>query len=301
VSPGGSSGPPFLIFAGMNCFFVTDLHGSTSRYEKLFGMIEARRPSALFMGGDLLPGPVRLMSFGNEHRDFVNDYLSRRFHELRERMGESYPRVFLILGNDDGRFEEASVLDAASTGIWEYVHGRRADFDGYQVYGYSYVPPTPFRLKDWERYDVSRFVDPGCSHPSDGMRTVPVSEYELLYATISEDLALMTGSEDLSRAIFLFHSPPYRTGLDRAALDGRTVDFIPLDVHVGSIAIRRFITRRCPLLTLHGHIHESARLTGVWKEAIGSTTVLGAAHDGPELSLVSFDPCDPSGADRELI
>ncbi|MFO7627415.1 MAG: metallophosphoesterase [Candidatus Fermentibacteraceae bacterium] len=285
----------------MNCFFVTDLHGSTSRYEKLFGLIEARRPAALFMGGDLLPGPVRLMSVESGHRDFVNDYLCRHFRELRGRMGENYPRVFLILGNDDGRFQEAAVLDAASTGIWEYVHGRRTDFDGFQVYGYSYVPPTPFLLKDWERYDVSRFADPGCSHPADGMRTVPVSEYEMLYATIQEDLAAITGTDDLSRAIFLFHSPPYRTGLDRAALDGRTVDFVPLDVHVGSIAIRRFITRRCPHLTLHGHIHESARLTGVWKEAMGPTTTLSAAHDGPELSLVSFDPEDPGGAERELI
>lgn len=284
-----------------NCFFVTDLHGQTCRYEKLFGLIEARRPSALFMGGDLLPGPVRLMSIEDGHRDFVNDYLCRRFRELRDRMGEYYPRVFLILGNDDGRFQEAAILDAASTGIWEYVHGRKTAFDGFQVYGYSYVPPTPFQLKDWERYDVSRFVDPGCSHPGDGMRTVPVSEYEMHYATISEDLASITGTDDLSRAIFLFHSPPYRTGLDRAALDGRTVDFVPLDVHVGSIAVRRFITRRCPLLTLHGHIHESARLTGVWKEALGPTTMISAAHDGPELALVSFDPQDPFGADRELL
>lgn len=284
-----------------SCFFVSDIHGSTDRYEKLFGLIEARRPSALFIGGDLLPGPVRLMSVENCCRDFVNDYLLKRFLELRGRLGEGYPRVFVILGNDDGRFQEAAILDAASTGVWEYVHGRSTEFSGHRVYGYSFVPPTPFQLKDWERYDVSRFVDPGCSHPSEGMRTVPVSEYELLYATIHDDLAALTGSDDLSKAIFLFHSPPYRTGLDRAALDGKTVDFVPLDVHVGSIAIRRFITRKCPRLTLHGHIHESARLTGVWKEIAGTTTMLGAAHDGPELALVTFDPEDPDSAVRELL
>lgn len=284
-----------------SCFFVSDIHGSTDRYEKLFGLIEARRPSALFIGGDLLPGPVRLLSAESCFRDFVNDYLLRRFLELRGRMGEGYPRVFVILGNDDGRFQEAAILDAASTGIWEYVHGRSTEFAGHRVYGYSFVPPTPFQLKDWERYDVSRFVDPGCSHPSEGMRTVPVSEYEMLFSTIQDDLAALTGSDDLSKAIFLFHSPPYRTGLDRAALDGKTVDFVPLDVHVGSIAIRRFITRKCPRLTLHGHIHESARLTGVWKERTGTTTMIGAAHDGPELALVTFDPEDPDSAVRELL
>jgi len=36
---------------------------------------------------------------------------------------------------------------------------------------------------------------------------------------------------------------------------------------VGSIAVRRFIEERQPLLTLHGHIHESARLTGDWRES----------------------------------
>lgn len=284
----------------MNCFFVTDLHGSVDRYEKLFGLIEARRPSALFIGGDLLPGPVRQMSAGCTCRDFVNEYLVRRFNGLRDGMGEAYPRIFLILGNDDGRFQEAAILDAASTGIWEYIHGRSTEFGEYRVYGYSYVPPTPFRLKDWERYDVSRFVDPGCSHPSEGMRTVPVPDYEVHYSTIKDDLAALTGKDDLSRAVFLFHSPPYRTGLDRAALDGRTVDFVPLDPNVGSIAIRRFISMRCPYLTLHGHIHESARLTGVWKESSGRTTMISAAHDGPELALVSFDLDDPDRAVREL-
>ena len=37
----------------------------------------------------------------------------------------------------------------------------------------------------------------------------------------------------------------------------------------GSIAIERFIEDRQPLLTLHGHVHESARLTGSWQEKIG--------------------------------
>jgi hypothetical protein len=43
-------------------------------------------------------------------------------------------------------------------------------------------------------------------------------------------------------------------------------DHVPLDVHVGSVAVRRFIEDRRPLLTLHGHIPESALLTGSWRE-----------------------------------
>ena len=105
----------------------------------------------------------------------------------------------------------------------------------------------------------------------------------------------------MERVILLVHAPPYQTKLDRAALDGRSVDHAPLDVHVGSIAVRRFIEARQPLLTLHGHVHESARLTGSWRERIGRTHALSAAHDGPELALVRFDPNDPAGATRELL
>ncbi len=78
------------------------------------------------------------------------------------------------------------------------------------------------------------------------------------------------------------------------------MDHAPVDVHVGSIAVRRFIEARQPLLTLHGHVHESARLTGTWQDRIGRTVCLSAAHDGPELALVRFDLERPGEATREL-
>ena len=101
--------------------------------------------------------------------------------------------------------------------------------------------------------------------------------------------------------MFLFHAPPHDTVLDRAALDGKMIDHVPLDVHVGSIAIRRFVEQRQPLLTLHGHVHESARLMGAWRQQLGRTWIFGAAHDGPELALVRFDLEAPESAIRELL
>jgi Icc-related predicted phosphoesterase len=114
-------------------------------------------------------------------------------------------------------------------------------------------------------------------------------------------LADLAGDADLTGAVCLFHAPPYRTALDRAALDDVRVDHVPVDVHVGSIAIRRFLEQRAPAVALCGHVHESARLTGRWQDTVGGTVVLGAAHDGPELALVRFDPGDPAGASRDLI
>ncbi len=105
----------------------------------------------------------------------------------------------------------------------------------------------------------------------------------------------------MQRAVLLFHTPPHETRLDRAALDGRAIDDVPLDVHVGSIAVRRFIEETQPLVTLHGHIHESARLTGGWRDRIGETHLFSAAHDGPELALVQFDLEKPADAERLLL
>ena len=283
------------------CFFVADLHGNPDRYRKLFRLIGEERPGAVFLGGDLLPsGLSALESLDFDHEDFVNGFLVRQLERLRETLGEKYPRVFLILGNDDSRSEEATIIAAATTGVWEYIHDRRVSFAGHDIYGYAYVPPTPFLLKDWERYDVSRYVDPGCVSPEDGYRSVPVPENQIRYATIKADLASLVGDRSVDKAIFLFHSPPHKSKLDRAALDGKMIDHAPLDVHVGSIAIRRFIEERQPLITLHGHIHESARITGAWSQLIGRTLCFSAAHDGPELALVRFDLANPAAAARTL-
>ena len=285
-----------------NSFFVSDLHGNTDRYQKLFRAIIAERPESVFLGGDFLPMPSGWpKSMNLSPRDFIHEYLMKRLARLRSELKNAYPRIFLVMGNDDPRFEEAAVLDAATQGIWEYIHKRKVGFKNFQVYGYAYVPPTPFRLKDWERYDVSRYIDPGCISPEEGVRSFPVLDQERRYATIQDDLARLTGGENLDRAIFLFHAPPYKTTLDLTALEGKMIDHIPLDPHVGSIAIRRFIETRQPLLTLHGHIHESARLSFSWRDFIGRTHCFSAAHDGPELALIQFDPDHLEAATRQLI
>jgi Icc-related predicted phosphoesterase len=281
----------------MTCaFFVSDLHGSERRYAALADAIGRERPGAVFLGGDLLPHVAHA-----DAQDLARVTLVDRFVDLQNRLGADYPAIFVILGNDDPRQEEPLIVEGEERGLWTYAHQRRLAWGEIDVYGYQFVPPTPFLLKDWERYDVSRHVDPGCLSPEEGWRTTAVDAHEIRYATIQRDLERLHGGIDQARAVWLFHTPPYGTALDRAALDGRLVDHVPLDVHVGSLAVRRFIEARQPLLTLHGHIHESARLTGAWRERIGRTDALSAAHDGPELALVRLDPRNPAAATRDLI
>ncbi len=279
------------------CFFVSDLHGSLDRYRKLFLAVSAEKPKAVFVGGDMLPHAGREESGG----DFLRDVFFAGLDRLRNGLGNAYPRVFVILGNDDPRAVEASLVDAAGDGLLSYAHGKRESFGRWVVYGYAMVSPSPFLLKDWERYDVSREVAPGCISPEEGWRTVEVDPDEARVATIARDLNALAGSDDCANAVFLFHAPPHGSTLDRIAARGSGIVRRPRDAHVGSIAIRRFIETRQPLLTLHGHIHESARISGSWRDSFGRTVALSAAHDGPELALVRVDLEDPSSASRELL
>jgi Icc-related predicted phosphoesterase len=284
------------------CLFASDLHGRIDRYDKLFAAIEKRQPAAVFLGGDLLPFPMAAFNCReNLPDDFLRDYLAVKCEELRRRMDRRYPSVFVILGNDDPRADEPAMVEGDARGLWRYCHERKYNFSSYIVFGYAHVPPTPFQLKDWERYDVSRYVPPGGVSPEEGRRSVGVDARVVRYATIKDDLEQLTQGAQMERAVFLFHTPPYDTHLDRAATDGKFVDHVPLDLHVGSIAVRRFIEAREPLVTLHGHIHESTRLTGSWRDRLGRTHALSAAHDGPALALVSFDLTDLDSATRELL
>ena len=280
----------------MKCFFTSDLHGKVGKYKKLFELAMKESPNALFIGGDVLPG-----GYGAEMeiQEFFHDFFLPGLQELKDSF--SNMRVFVIMGNDDPRYYEPRLIDADSRGLLNYVHDRVAILGDYFVVGYSFIPPSPFQLKDWERYDISRFVDVGASSPEAGMRTVDVSEESIRYETIANDLERLIQFSSPERTIYLFHSPPYDCGLDVAEYDGRKVDHAPMDVHVGSIAIKRFISDKQPLLTLHGHVHESYRLTGIWRERTGRSYSFSGAHDGPELALVRFDTEALEVSSRELI
>jgi uncharacterized protein len=283
----------------LRCLFASDLHGHLDRYDKLFAALRKNPPAALFLGGDLFPHGLQITP--REPDDFFQDIMVTGFAGLKSELGAQYPRIFIVLGNDDSRACEPELVRLEADGLWEYSHNQVRDFGGYSIYGYAYIPPSPFLFKDWEKYDVSRFIDPGCVSPEEGYRSVPAVGNEAKYSTIEQDLQQLAGTNAQERSIWLFHTPPHKTNLDRAALDGKTVEHVPLDVHIGSIAVQRFIQTRQPRLTLHGHVHESARLTGSWQDRIGKTVCMSAAHDGPELALVEFDLEEPDQAVRHLL
>ncbi|MBS3781351.1 MAG: metallophosphoesterase [Candidatus Thermoplasmatota archaeon] len=280
----------------LKCIFTSDVHGDKTKYKKLFEVVKEERPEGLFIGGDILPSSLKANSDGEE---FLKSFLSEEIKETKKSV-ESLD-IFVIMGNDDPRVYEDALKKMDEEGLINYMHASTKKFRDLYVTGYNFVPPTPFHLKDWEKYDVSRYVGIGAVSPEEGTRTVDVSHYEKKYTTIKDDLEDLVKTSPPEKTIYLFHSPPYDTSLDRAALDEKMIDHAPVDSHVGSIAIKRFIKEEQPLVTLHGHVHETVDITGEWKEKIGETFSFTGVHNGPELPILRFDTENLENATRTLV
>ena len=81
------------------------------------------------------------------------------------------------------------------------------------------------------------------------------------------------------------HSPPFVTQLD----------LIQGGKSTGSRSIRTFIEENQPLLTLHGHIHESPQLSGAYTDRLGETLSINPGQwimttgDISKLHAVTFE------------
>ncbi len=280
----------------IKALFTSDLHCKKHKYEFLFRNIRTEKPDVVFISGDLTS-----LSCNHDQQkifsNFYSDYLAEKLFALKNELKEEYPDIFVIPGNDDGKAAIAPLKEMEERHLLTNVNERFLNFGKFTVFGYSYVPPTPFMNKDWEKYDVSAFVDVGCVSPEEGYRSEEVSFHDLRYYTIKKDLEILFEERNPESLICMFHSPPYQTNLDRAALDGKLFNGVPLDVHVGSIAIKDFIINKKPLLSLHGHVHESTTITGSWKERLNSTVCLQGASLMNESVVIKLDLENPESAE----
>jgi Icc-related predicted phosphoesterase len=272
-------------------FFTSDLHGQTALYEQVLAQAATRRPRAVILGGDLAPhegGPEGV----RRQRVFLEGFLV----EFARRLAEASPGVDLLvmMGNDDWAANH-DCLESRHGGLWHSLHARAVRVDGVAVAGCSWVPITPFSLKDWERWEdgaeespprLDGWVSRGGgieAHRFDPARREP---------TIAGALEALAAESPPGETLFVLHSPPRETRCDR----------IGAGAHVGSRAIRRFLERHQPPLALSGHIHESPRVSGSYRDSIGRTAVVNPGQFGTSrLCGVWFDPRDPEGTLRHTV
>jgi Icc-related predicted phosphoesterase len=95
---------------------------------------------------------------------------------------------------------------------------------------------------------------------------------------------LVEGLEDPGRAILNVHVPPYESSLDTAFEVDEDLRYVmkggrPHEVPTGSTAVRQIIEETQPLLSLHGHIHESRGVTTIGRTvAINPGSDYGSGH-----------------------
>ncbi len=271
--------------------FTSDLHGQMGLYEQVLLDAAAERATAVLIGGDL--GPPSDGTPGVRHqRVFLEGFLV----EFARRLHESVPGVqlLLLMGNDDWAANH-DVLEREHGRLWHALHDRVVEVEGFAVAGCSWVPITPFKIKDWERWEDGAAETPG---RLDGYRSDSGGVHDYAFdpavraPTIADALAALAARTAVRETIFVLHSPPRDTACD--VMSG--------GLHVGSRAIRAFVQEHQPRLTLSGHIHESPRVTGAWRDRVGDTICVNPGQFGSSRAAgVWFDPASPDSTLKHTI
>ena len=252
----------------MKVLYTSDLHGEIHLYQELLTLAISSSAEIIALGGDLLPSvppTKRYEDMVPNQKAFINQFLSSFFKKVITTT--SVKQIFLIPGNWDIGYpylfkeplEEIVDLDQRSYRLK----------NEYELIGYPFVPPTPFRPKDYEKMDDPEATWPPQKNPSyirssnqtDQLISIDPYLYLRGRETIREDLNRLPRPLYHKKAIYIMHSPPFGTRLD----------FIQGGKSAGSRSIKIFIEENQPLLTLHGHIHESPELSGAYFDRIGET------------------------------
>jgi Icc-related predicted phosphoesterase len=148
--------------------------------------------------------------------------------------------LFMIMGNDDFSLNTDLLEKGQKENLLFLIHMNIKKIDKFTIAGYSFINQTPFMIKDWERDEK----------------------------IIESDLKKLANLSDPKKTIYVMHAPPYNTDLD-ILYNGE---------HVGSQAIRTFIEKYQPWLTIHGHIHESAIISGYFGQKIGKSLAINCCQ-----------------------
>jgi hypothetical protein len=182
---------------------------------------------------ELATDPQKLDAFF--HQQMLN-VVERWMQLADERLRGTNLRCFVCPGNDDG-FDVDDVLRGAK--CVQLAEGKIVDLgDGFHMISTGWSNITP-----WKTYRE-------CTE-------------EKMAGKIA---AMIEPGLDLRRTVFNFHCPPYGSNLDDAAevdADLNVKDAGRSLVPVGSTAVRDAIRTYQPLLSLHGHIHESKGTTRI--------------------------------------
>lgn len=251
----------------MKILYVTDLHGDKEKYRKTLDLAIEKEISVIVNGGDMLP---KLGERHLEQPEFINGFLRDYFRELQD----NNITYLTMLGNDDLLAVDTLFEDVC--GEFENVHNiasKKIYIEGYEIIGMNYILDHPFGCKDRviteTRYIPQRQLSPfaGISNEHGYDRIFNWFEYSRTeLPQMCDVLDGLPAPENPQKAIYVMHMTP--AGLKLGQL-------LYQDLDIGSADIYDFLKVKQPLLTLHGHIHESPDTEkGTWINQIGRTTCI---------------------------
>ncbi|HWH12524.1 MAG TPA: hypothetical protein VG165_15475 [Solirubrobacteraceae bacterium] len=263
--------------------FVTDLHSSEVTFRKVLNAVGVYEADSLIVGGDLTGKQiVALVEDGGRWSCEVSgtpvsageadvDELEAAIRNLGQYPVRMSRERFDELGADpdalDDEFEAACLTQVADwmARLGERLGGSTPVFVTGGNDDYLSIEPVIDRA-EWVVNAEGKVVEllPGVAMASTGYGNLtpwscPRDESEEALGARIE--AMVGRVADTRRAVFNFHVPPFQSGLDRCMRLDLSVSpprpIVGEETDAGSTAVRAALERHQPLLSLHGHIHES--------------------------------------------
>jgi Icc-related predicted phosphoesterase len=290
-------------------FFATDVHGSEPTFRKFINAGKFYGVDVLILGGDIagkmlipiidaggnrlratLHGEVQTLSpnelpefqtrlgklgfynelmseqdylFYRDHPDEVEKLYLRKAKErlaswvllAEERLAGTNICCYITGGNDDHPYILEALQEKAGSSVIPCEEKLvTVDQDGHIMISLGYSNPTPWKTpREIEDEEIAERIE-----------------------------GAVTGISDFTRAIFNLHVPPKDSTLDTCPMLDTSTDpptvitsgGEPVMFGAGSSAVRAAIERYQPLLSLHGHIHESRN-----EIKIGRTTAVNPGSE----------------------
>jgi uncharacterized protein len=285
-------------------FFATDIHGSERCFMKFINAAKFYQANVLILGGDITGKalvPIVRKSGGSYSASFLSQTATLQTEkeledfEKQVRHAGAYPyrttpEGMTALEGDRSLVDQLFTrLMVESVERWCEIAEQRLRGSGVHCYidaGNDDEPEIVAVLKNASYVEMPEghviaideeheMISAGFANitPWHAPRDIPDEDLGALIESMASKL------RSPEKAVFNIHVPPYGSGLDIAPLLDESLKPVIVggDVAtgpVGSKAVRAAIERYQPLVTLHGHIHESRAVT-----KLGRTTSINPGSE----------------------
>ena len=258
----------------MKILATNDIHQMISKWKELVKICQNEKFDVVALSGDLLPKDSYILG----QLPFI-----KSLKKYATKINDTGAKIVVTLGNDDNQ-NFIPLMEEENNKLWYYLSNSAVEINGYEFAGMPYVPDYPFGYKFWcrgefkdnPRIDAIQNCDPVLVNKDNKFETIKdypkyLSEQKSIWECLEETAAKV---KNISKSVWLIHAPPSDLYLDVCARG----------VKVGSKAVLKFIQEYQPLITIHGHIHESPEYNGhKWYQNEGKTMCIQGGQIGFDL------------------